>query len=166
MNALQNQRIRYLLAGGWNTIFGYGLGVGLYLWLSPWFHVTVIGLVAGIFAISMSFLTYKVFVFKTEGNWLREYARSYVVYGGSTLISTGLLWFFVDQVHLPIWVAQALAIVVTVIISYLGHSRYTFKRDSGKAKQRYFGGKKKTNKRNLSLLQRRRKRKRVIRKGR
>jgi putative flippase GtrA len=93
-------------------------------------HVVVIGIVANILAISMSFLTYKLFVFRTKGNWLKEYFRTYVVYGGTSVIGILLLWVFVDVFNSPFWIAQGLAIIVTVMITYIAHSRFTYKTDS------------------------------------
>ena len=124
---LEKQSLRYLMAGGWNTVFGYGIGVGLYTILSSQLHVAVIAAIANIFAITMSFLTYKLFVFKTTGNWLSEYGRSYLVYGSMALLSIVLLWAMVDHLGMDIWYAQALVILLTVGVSYLGHKFFTFR---------------------------------------
>ena len=129
---VSNQKIRYLLVGSWNTIFGYSVGVALYGTLSPYLHILGIGVIANIFAISMSFLTYKLLVFKTVGHWLPEYLRSYVVYGGTALLGTLLLWLFVDGLKISIWIAQGLIIVSTVVISYIGHARFTFSQSFNK----------------------------------
>lgn len=118
---------RYLVVGALNTAFGYSAGVGLYYLLSPQFHIVAIGLLANVMAISFSFITYKLLVFRTHGHWLAEYMRSYVVYGGMALLGIGLLWIFVDGLRVTIWMAQGLVIAMTVAISYLGHSRYTFR---------------------------------------
>lgn len=124
---VRSRQFRYLVAGVVNTIIGYCLGVGLYYLMSPAVHILVIGAIANVLAISVSFTTYKLFVFRTHGRWLGEYLRSYVVYGGMAVVSVVVLWVLVDGLHLPIWLAQALSILITVVISYLGHSRYTFR---------------------------------------
>lgn len=128
-----DRRIRYILAGGWNTLFGYLCGVGLYYGFGGQVHVLIIGVVANILAITMAFLTYKLFVFRTRGNWLAEYFRTYLVYGTTAIIGIALLWLLVDGFGTPFWLAQGLAIVITVVISYLAHSRFTF-RTSQKSK--------------------------------
>ncbi len=119
---------RYLLVGGFNTLVGYGLGVGLYLMLSPQLHILIIGVIANILAITVSFTNFKYLVFRTQGHWWFEYARSFAVYGGTALLGIILLWFLVDGLAMPIWFAQGLAILLTAIVSYLGHSRFTFRR--------------------------------------
>lgn len=124
---LQSDKSRYLLAGAWNTAFGYGLGVGFYLLLSEHLHTAIIALLVNVVAITMSFVSYKIFVFKTLGNWVIEYLRAWVVYGNIAVLSIGLLWIFVDIMQINIWLAQALTIMSTVVISYFGHKKFTFK---------------------------------------
>ena len=108
--------------------FGYGIGVALFYSLSPRLHTVVIGVLANILAITMSFTTYKLFVFKTKGNWLSEYFRSCMVYAGMALLGVVLLWLMVDHLGIKIWLAQGLVIASTVVISYIGHARFTFKK--------------------------------------
>ena len=124
---MQNKKLRYLCVGGWNTLFGYTVMIFLYSVLSPHFHIVLIALIANILAITMSFLTYKIWVFKTNGNWIIEYCKCYFIYGGLALLNVALNWFFVDIVNLSIWISQAISIPIAVVISYLGHSRFTFK---------------------------------------
>ena len=122
------RELRYLVVGGLNTLVGYGLGVGLYLVLSPLLHILAIGVLGNLLAITFSFTTYKLLVFKTRGYWLTEYLKSYVVYGGSSVLGIMVLWLLVDGLALSIWLAQALAVLIVVMVSYLGHARFTFRR--------------------------------------
>lgn len=123
----QSKKIRYLIAGGWNTLFGYSSGIALYYTLSTHMHIVLIAILSNIIAITMSFVTYKLFVFRTHGNWIGEYFRSYIVYGGMAVLGIGLLWAMVDGLSIPFWLAQGLVIVVTVFVSYFSHSRFTFR---------------------------------------
>lgn len=122
------RNLRYLLAAGWNTLFGYFAGVGLYLTLSKFIHITIIGLIGNIVSIAMSFVVYKLFVFRTKGRWFIEYLKSNIVYGFGALIGIVLLWLLVDYARLSIWIAQFLIIAVTALISFFGHRGFTFKR--------------------------------------
>ena len=116
----------FLLAGLWNTVFGYTLSLGLYSLLHSHFHILAISLIANILSISMSFITYKIFVFKSKGNWLQEYIRCYIVYGIITLVSMVILWISVDFIKTPFWIAQALLIPIMILFSYIGHKKFTF----------------------------------------
>jgi putative flippase GtrA len=118
---------RYILAGCWNALFGYFSALIIYNYYHNLLHILLIGVMVNILNISMSFFTYKYFVFKTKKNWVQEYLRSYVVYGGVALVSLCILWFTVDYLKLPFWIAQALTMLLGVLISYRGHDRFTFK---------------------------------------
>jgi putative flippase GtrA len=125
---LKSSKVRYLIAGAWNTVFGYSLGVVLFLLLTDSVHTAIIALICNLVAIAMSFITYKLFVFRTTGNWIGEYFRASIVYGNAAVISIFLIWVFVDIVGWNIWVSQGLTIGITVLISYLGHKKFTFKK--------------------------------------
>ena len=125
---LDHQKVMYLLVGGWNTIFGYCMGLSLYYLLYGYLHILVILVMTNILSISMSFFTYKLFVFKTTGNWLLEYVRCYVVYGSIALVGMLLIWIMVNFIEVPFWIAQALIVMVTVVLSYASHKRFTFKK--------------------------------------
>jgi putative flippase GtrA len=123
---IDNEKLRYLLVGGANTVFGYCSGVFLYEILSSVLNIVFIAILINIVNISASFLTYKLFVFKSQSPWWKEYLRSYLVYGGSAMVGVALIWLLVDVWHIPFWIAQAIVILLTVTLSYLGHSKYTY----------------------------------------
>lgn len=123
---INDKKLRYLFVGGINTVFGYISGIFLYNFLSPVFHIIFIATMINIINISFSFMTYKLVVFKTKSVWWQEYFRSYLVYGVSALINIGLIWILVGVLEIPFWIAQGVLILLTVVFSYLGHSRFTF----------------------------------------
>lgn len=123
---INDEKLRYLFVGGVNTVFGYISGIFLYNFLSPIFHIISIAIMVNIINISFSFLTYKLVVFKTKSVWWQEYFRSYLVYGLSALINIGLIWILVGVLKIPFWIAQGVLVLLTVVFSYLGHSKFTF----------------------------------------
>lgn len=125
---LEDKKIRYLFAGGLNTVCGYFLGVGGYLWLGEWIHIIYISILVNILAITISFLTYKIFVFRTPGDWLKEYLKIYLVYGSTAIIGTLLLWFFVDSLRINIWLSQGLVLFSVFVFSFFLNRSFTFKR--------------------------------------
>lgn len=128
LELFKSRKFKYLVVGGANTVFGYAAGVSLYELLTPLCSIWVIGIVSNIFAITFSFVTYKLLVFRTKGQWLAEYLKAYLVYGTMALVGVVLLWLYVDILGLSIWLAQGLVIMSTVILSYMGHARITFRR--------------------------------------
>ena len=123
--------IKYLIAGGYNTIFGFGVFSGLYLLLAHQVHYLFIAMVTQVIGITNSFLVYRYFVFKSRGNIIYEYLRIYVVYGVSFVLGILLLALLVEIAGLHPILAQFFIIIVTVIVSYFGHSRFTFSQKSG-----------------------------------
>jgi putative flippase GtrA len=125
---IDSDKLRYLLAAGWNTLFGYGLGVSLYKIFYPGLSIFLIAVFANLISISMSFLSYKLFVFRTKGNWIREYLRCYVAYGGTAVLGVFLFWFLIEKINISIWLTQLLCIAMTATASYFFHKYFTFTR--------------------------------------
>jgi putative flippase GtrA len=118
--------LRFFWAGLLNTAVGYGVGVGLYLLLTRWLATPVIGVLASLLTINVTFTTQRVFVFRSRAPWWPEYFRSYVVFGGTAATTILLQWLLVDSVGISIWWSQGIMIPVGVLITYIGHARFTF----------------------------------------
>lgn len=124
-----NKGALFFLVGGWNTLFGYLLMVLLYEALSLKMHIAIIAIIANVLSITMAFLTYKLIVFRTKGCWLVEYLKCYLVYGGLAILSVLVNWLCNAWFGLSVWISQGLCILIGVLISYFGHSYFTFKKN-------------------------------------
>lgn len=124
---INNQKIRYLLIGGINTVFGYFVTVFLYYSLTNSLHTLAILALANIVAISFSFFTNKMVVFKTRNKWMSEYLRYFFVYGNIALVAILLSWILTDYIRIPFWLVQGFILPLIVIVAYLLHKKYTFK---------------------------------------
>ena len=127
---------RYLLVGAWNTLFGYGSFAFFTAVLNPLIPHSYITacVISSVLNISVSYLGYKFFVFKTKGNYLREWIRCVGVYSGGILFGVVTLpvlvliirrntRFFVQAPY----IAGALLTGITVIYSFLGHKKFSFR---------------------------------------
>ncbi len=134
------QFLRYLVVGVWNTGFGYSTFVVLTLALRPSFpHYGYIlaGVLSSVLNITVAFFGYKFFIFKTKGNYLKEWLRCMAVYGSSIAIGTVLLPIAVFLVrHLtPIdkgapFAAAAVLSGFNVIYSFIGNKKFSFRNDT------------------------------------
>jgi putative flippase GtrA len=134
--------IRFLMVGGFNTVFGIALA---YLFIRPVEFlfpnlpraaVTTIANYAALpIGITVAFLAYKWFVFRTHGNYFKEWMKVFAVYGVSLPfpavvipLATKLFQFF----HLTPRVVSLLALVansgVIACYSYFAHKKFSFKR--------------------------------------
>ncbi len=130
------QLLRYLVVGIWNTVFGYASFALLTYWLTPLIPASymVASLLSSLVNITVSFLGYKWWVFKTQGNYLREWLKALMVYSGSIAIGLVLLpptvaaitWLTQDPVKAP-YIAGAALMGFNVLISFIGHRRFTFR---------------------------------------
>lgn len=89
-------------------------------------HYSVILTIGYVIGISQAYLCYKFLVFRTKGNYLREYLRFYLVYGIAFLFNLAMLPFFVEVLKISPIISQGVIVLLTVIISYLGHKRFSF----------------------------------------
>ena len=129
--------MRYVLVGGFNTAFGFSVfallnwlfrGLGSFAYMYAW-------ALANILAISAAFLAYKWFVFRTRGNYLIEWLRCFSVYGSGMLfgavalpITVTILRRMMHRPELAPYLAGALLTVVTIILSFLGHRHFSFRK--------------------------------------
>jgi putative flippase GtrA len=129
------QVARYLVVGLWNTAFGYGtyaLCVFLLEGRVPAAYL-VASLLASLLNITVSFLGYKWFVFRTRGNYLKEWLRCLMVYSGSIGLGLVLLApavYLVEHVtgdaRSAPYIAGAVVLGVQIVASFFGHQRFSF----------------------------------------
>jgi putative flippase GtrA len=137
-------KLRYLVVGVWNTVFGYGLFVVLLALLGgpvkalgvsmgsgagtllTHNYYLALSVVAWVLAVPQSTLAMKFLVFHSKGSAVREVARAFLVYLPAQLIGMGLLKLTVDLLGMSPQAGQAATILVTTIFSYVGHKYFTF----------------------------------------
>lgn len=127
MKFLNNEKVRYLLVGGYNTAFGYILFVLLLMLFKGQAHYLILLIISHVVSVTNAFLSYKFLVFKTREPWLPEFFKFNMVYLGVLLINLIALPIMVNFLVIRPAIAQAWFVVITVIISYLGHKRFSFK---------------------------------------
>jgi putative flippase GtrA len=118
---------RYLVTGGVNTLLSYAVGASLFYILIDKIHYMIIMVIGTVVNITISYFNYKLIVFKTKGNYIREYLRFYVVY--SVPIGFSFIAFPICYQGLGMnpYLAQALIMAVTVVVSYIGHKKISFR---------------------------------------
>jgi putative flippase GtrA len=134
--------IRFLMVGCFNTAFSIALAyafifpVEFFFPKLPRAAVTTIANYAALpFAITVAFLAYKWFVFRTSGNYFKEWLKVFAVYGVSlpfpVIVIPAASSFFVFF-HLTPRLVSLLALIANSVAiacySYFAHKKYSFKR--------------------------------------
>jgi len=121
-------KIRFLVVGAVNTLFGIGLFVLLMLaGKHLHIHYLVISSTAQIVAILFSFFTNRTFVFKARGSIRHELPVFCAPYLGYFFLNLATLPLLVEVAHLNPLVAQTGFTLTVLVTNYLWHSRVTFR---------------------------------------
>ena len=130
------QFARYLMVGLWNTVFGYSVYALFTALLMPRlrFGYIVASVLSNLMSITVAYIGYKFFVFKTQGNYLVEWFRCILVYGSGVLPGLVLLPLLVEGLqhglHLQRsapYIAGAMVMGTTVLYSFFGHKHFSFR---------------------------------------
>lgn len=120
------EQVLYVVVGGWNTIFGYGIWAILQYLLGDHLHYLVVVLLAWPIAVLNAYIGYRYVVFRSRGPILRELPRFSVVYFLTLIVNLALLPVALNVLPFNIYVVQALLLVVVVVSSFLAHKYYSF----------------------------------------
>jgi putative flippase GtrA len=127
---LADQRVRFLMVGGTNTVVGYAVFALFDVFVFadvPHGHLLSL-LPAYAIAIVMAFTLYRRFVFHVSGHVVRDFVAFVGVNLFTIVLNLVLLEILVTVAGLPALGAQALALMTTVLVGYFGHREVSFKR--------------------------------------
>lgn len=129
------QKLRFLLVGGFNTVFAYAVFFALYwlfsnlnIWDFDKIIVSNVALVVQYFiTINLSFITMRYYVFQSHGNWKKELLKAWSVYVSLLFINAPVISFLIWLGIHPL-LAQALYLTFSTIITFLLHKYYSFRK--------------------------------------
>jgi putative flippase GtrA len=127
-------KIRFFFIGVWNTIFGYLAYVGLdylftFVFQKRYLAYMTAAVAANIIATISAFIFHKYITFKSTVKGkavIIEFFKFYSMYTVTNILGLALLPFFVEVMKIDPKISGALLIPLTAIISYFGHSRFSF----------------------------------------
>jgi putative flippase GtrA len=129
--ACGSQPLRFLAVGAFNTGAGYLVFALLYYLFSPYAHYLVILGASAVINVTIAFVCYKFIVFRTRGNYLREYLRFYAVYAVPIGVGVALLTFAIEVLKMNAYLAQGLITIGMAVVSYFGHKHISFRPRGG-----------------------------------
>lgn len=133
------ERIRFLVVGGINTVVGYGLFVVIELGIGRWIGYLGSLYLSYLLGVTSAFFLHRRLTFRAhtaEGSQWLAFLRFASVYVISLAINTVGLPVLVEFAHLPVLVAQAIMVMITTVISYVGHKYFSFRRSTPAGRRR------------------------------
>ena len=124
---VRDQRVAFLAVGAINTLVGYGCFAGFLLLLGQ-DHYLVALACAHVVSVLIAFILYRFVVFRVRGHVLADLWRFETVYLLALAVNFVLLPGLVELAHLRVLLAQALIVLVTSVMSWVGHKHYSFRR--------------------------------------
>ncbi len=127
---VNDQRVRYLIVGGFNTGLGYGWFVVFQLLLGRHIGYFATLYMAYGAATIIAFFLHRHFTFRASGsgNVLVDFIRFQGVYVVALAFNTIALPILVEIAQIPVLLSQALIVIVTTLVSYFGHKFFSFRR--------------------------------------
>lgn len=126
------EKLRFLVVGIWNTIFSVAVLWALDHWIpydpSNLIEKQLVLTLNWAISVTHNFFSFKLLVFRTKGNWLKEYVRMYVTYSFTFVVQSVMTQTISQLFGLSLFWANIPTIFVVTVLSYLGHKYFTFRR--------------------------------------
>ena len=130
------EKIRFLLVGGFNTVFAYTLLLVLNFFLSEClaYSKSIVANIALIIqyviSINLSFLTMRYYVFRSHGIWQKEYVKSCCVYVIIYGINAPIITSLIEFLNWPLWMAQGAYLIISTVLTFLLHKYFSFRKET------------------------------------
>jgi putative flippase GtrA len=124
---IEEKKLRFLLIGGVNTLFGIStFSILYYLLQNSHIHYLIILFIAQLIAINFSYFSNKFLVFQTEGNFVNEYPKFFFYQILVFLLNLGPFAALVEISGIHPVIVQVILTCLMILISYIWYNRYTF----------------------------------------
>jgi putative flippase GtrA len=123
-----DQRVVFVVVGLFNTLAGFGLFALFQVLVGSRFGYMWSLLLAHVTSVLVAFVAHRRITFDVQGRVFGDLVRFESIYLGGLAVNAALLPLLVEIAGLKVLVAQACVTAVTAVLSWLGHSRLTFRR--------------------------------------
>ncbi|WP_105035102.1 GtrA family protein [Cryobacterium aureum] len=129
---LRDQRVRFLAVGATNTAVNYLVFSFFTVWVFADVYLGYLNSLAlsYVVGITLAFVLYRRFVFVVHGHVPRDFARFVSVYLVAIGINAAALPLLVEVLLVPPLLAQLVILLVTTLLSFFGHKKFSFRRSS------------------------------------
>lgn len=129
LRVIGDRRVAFLTVGMINTVVGYLCFVGFLLLLGRQRYLVVL-VCSHVVSVLIAFVLYRFVVFRVRGHVLSDLWRFETIYLSALAVNLVLLPVLVEIAGLPVLLAQTLIVLVTSVMSWVGHTRFSFRRST------------------------------------
>ncbi|MBT1635498.1 MULTISPECIES: GtrA family protein [Clavibacter] len=133
LRLIKDERIAFLLVGGFNTVIGTAWFALFFLLWGHAIPYPVVLVIAWAVQLPISFTLHRKLVFKVSGNLVPDFTRYTVVNLVPLFANMVLLPLVVETTPLQPIVAQILVTIVITVATYTGHKFFSFRRPRDEA---------------------------------
>ena len=119
-------KIRFLVIGGVNAGISYIIFILAALLIGDKYY-QICAALQWIISSFFSFTNQKMFVFRTKGNWIREYLKCCTTWLISYLLNALILEVLVKDCNLNVYIAQILSIFSVSVLTYVLFKYFAFR---------------------------------------
>ncbi len=119
-------KIRFLIIGGVNACISYIIFILAALLIGDKYY-QICAALQWIISSFFSFTNQKMFVFRTKGNWIREYLKCCTTWLISYLLNALILEVLVKDCNLNVYIAQILSIFSVSVLTYVLFKYFAFR---------------------------------------
>ena len=120
-------QVRYIVVGGWNTVFGLAVFAALWWLLESVIGYGVILLVCQVIATVQAHWAQRRFVWRSEAQFWPELMRFSMVYVAAYFANLGLLALCVEVIGWPVLQSQVAVTILMVVVTYSINKAWTFR---------------------------------------
>lgn len=124
---LGSEGLRFVVVGGVNTLFGFGIFALLQSTLGTVVHYLVVLVVAQVIAVLEAYVLQRYVVFQARGRWWRDLLRFSSVYAAAFAVNAVALPLLVEVLHMPVIPAQAVVTAAVALGTFVVHRNFTFR---------------------------------------
>ena len=120
------EKLRFLLVGGFNTVFAYGVYAFLLEIIKLPYLLALF--IQYFITINVSVATMRYYVFRSKGNFIKEFLKAWSVYIGLFFANTVGLSFLVEICRIDELWAQGIYLTFSTILTYILHKYFSFRK--------------------------------------
>lgn len=120
------EKLRFLLVGGFNTVTAYCIFALLYELIKLDYNIALV--IQYIITVNLSVLTMRYYVFRSKGDFVKEFFKAWSVYIFIFFFNAAVLNFFVVILGLYPLLAQALYLVLSTVVTFILHKYLSFRK--------------------------------------